>query len=210
MVEIIVAGIGPGHPDYILPIVSKTIQNADLVMGYSRALESVNELNENTWNITTLDSAMKKIREWEEGTIVLVVSGDTGFYSMLTWLKNVFTTIPVKALPGISSLQYLFARLGLVWQDAALLSLHGRESEWLEKVRNLDVVGLLTDKQHTPQWIANELIIANLSDRVITIGENLSYENEKITTFIPEELSKLEESFSMNVVLVQRSSKNVS
>ena len=59
-------------------------------------------------------------------TLWLWVSGDTGYYSLLPYLKEIFTN-PIEVVPGISSMTFAFARLNEVWHDADLMSFHGRQ-----------------------------------------------------------------------------------
>ena len=61
-------------------------------------------------------------------------------------------------------------------------------------------VGLLTDQKNTPSSIAESLKEADLTDVMIYVGENLSYEDEVITRGKPSDI--LGRSFSDLVVVI--------
>jgi cobalt-precorrin-7 (C5)-methyltransferase len=109
-----------------------------------------------------------------------VVSGDSGFYSLTNYLKKHFKDEDLDIYPGISSLQYFFARIGKTWEDAKLMSMHGREEDLIRLVKSNKKVGILTDDIWTPDEIAKKLIKHGVKEKKIYVGENLSYYNEKI------------------------------
>lgn len=73
------------------------------------------------------------LAEWLEKAIqkedvVVMVSGDPGFYSLLPWLKKKFPSAPVEVIPGISSVQAAFCLIGEAWQGGSWLSLPWQDS----------------------------------------------------------------------------------
>ena len=75
----------------------------------------------------------------------------------------------------------------------------------MEKLNEHEKIGLLTDfKENTPQKIAQKLLENNFEDVKIFVGENLSYENEKIYCFKTKELANYKEKFGMNVVILKK------
>ena len=58
----------------------------------------------------------------------------------------------------------MFSKIGESWDDAYIGSLHGREENFIEKVKKYKKVGLLTDKNWTPYNIAKELEKNELSN----------------------------------------------
>ena len=71
----------------------------------------------------------------EQRCIGVLLSGDTGFYSGAKKLARRLEEAPdlydVEVIPGISSVSYLAARLCTSWEDAAIVSLHGREAGFI-------------------------------------------------------------------------------
>ena len=183
MSKISVVGLGPGHPDYILPKAVSIIAQSDIIIAGKRNLESIDITDKSVFivgnNLSQMVDFIKENRNSKR--VCIVVSGDTGFYSMLRYLKKHFDTEELEVITGISSMQYMFARIGQSWEDAYLGSLHGRENEFVEKVKEYGKVGLLTDNKWTPDRIASELLRNGIDNKIMYVGENLSYENEKVT-----------------------------
>lgn len=195
MNKISVVGLGPGHPDYILPKALSVIAQSDIIIAGKRNLESIDISGKSTFivgnNLSQMIEFIKENRNSKR--ISVVVSGDTGFYSMLRYLKRHFDADELEVITGISSMQYMFARIGQSWEDSYLASLHGRENGFVEKVKEYDKVGLLTDNKWTPDRIATELLINGIDQKIMYVGENLSYENEKITRGSIEEFTEKRE-----------------
>lgn len=198
-----VLGLGPGNPKYILPITNECIEKSDVIIGGKRNLKSVNTKNMKTLEITgSLTNIIDYIKcNKDKEKISVVVSGDTGFYSLLKFIKKHFSDSELNVIPGISSMQYMFSKVKETWDDAFIGSVHGRELNITEKVRNYRKVGLLTDKVNTPQNIAKRLKEAHIENVKIYVGENLSYDNEKITYGSIEDII-YEKDFEMSVVII--------
>lgn len=182
--KIIVVGIGPGDPAYLLPKARKTIENARILVGGKRALADFSHGGARECAIgADIPGVLSFIREARaEDDVVVMVSGDPGYYSLLDALRRTFPIGQIEVIPGISSLQLAFARLVLPWHSARLLSFHGREPLAAELVRTEDtVLGMLTDGRNNSQTIAERLIAAGWKsqDRMY-VCTRLSYEDECI------------------------------
>ncbi|SDE84653.1 precorrin-6y C5,15-methyltransferase (decarboxylating) subunit CbiE [Sporomusa acidovorans] len=182
--RIIVVGIGPGSADYLLPAASRTIKEAVVLVGSKRALATFASENQLTKVIDkdiggVLDFVEQQLNRHD---VVVMVSGDPGFYSMLTALRKRFSPDCLTVIPGISSVQLAFARLAEVWQDAALISMHGREvDDAVLCYRPGYKLGILTDNQHNPANIADILLTHGWPKTAsVWLCANLSYDNESI------------------------------
>lgn len=176
-----VIGIGPGNPDYILPAAIKHIKKAKTVIGADRHLEAVKDYCQATLNYSKgFDYIGQYIQEHLDDDIAVVVSGDALFYSMLNFVKRTVDYTMIEVIPGISSLQYMYAKLKRGYESAKWISYHGREVDVIQELTDHDSVGILTDHHHSPAYIANVLHEHQIEDRVMYIGENLSYEDERI------------------------------
>ncbi|MEG0379039.1 MAG: precorrin-6y C5,15-methyltransferase (decarboxylating) subunit CbiE, partial [Eubacterium sp.] len=131
----------------------------------------------------------------------IVVSGDCGFYSLLTYTKKSVPSEDIEAIPGISSLQYLFAKIGKTWQDAEMMSLHGRDQDLLKRVATGNKVGILTDGDHNTAYIAKMLADAGYNNKWLYVGEDLSYDDERLTRLTVEEALSFKEK-GMAVVVI--------
>ena len=203
--KINVLGLGPGNLDYTLPIVLREIEKSDVIIGGIRHIESLGKCAENK-EYCYINADLQRILDFIEQNrnkkISLILSGDTGFYSMITFMKKHFRADELNVIPGISSIQYMFAKISEYWNDAFISSVHGREVNYIEKLREFKKIGLLTDKKNTPQKIAEALVEAGMEEAIIFVGENLSYENEKITKMKAREMMKIEKEFEMNVAVI--------
>lgn len=180
-----IIGIGPGNPDYVVPIGLKRIAEAKVLVGSERALQDFARDGQQCYPVT---GKLSELALWIEqqlthDDVVVLVSGDTGYYSLLPYLKKKFPTYPLEVIPGISSMMFAFARLGEVWQNADLMSFHGRIPP-ADKLRYEEgrTLGFLTDKEHNPSAIARILMDEHGWPKETTAAacERLSYEDERI------------------------------
>ena len=192
--KLIIVGIGPGSKDYILPEAIKAIECAKVLAGGKRALaEFACENQQCIFIDANLSAVIEQIREKIlNSDVVVMVSGDPGFHSMLVRLKQDFSNEQIIIIPGISSLQIAFARLNLAWQDANFLSMHGKEhSEDTLHYFEGKKLGLLTDGNNTPAVIAQKLLVAGWPKSAnCYVCSNLSYDDEKIDGFTLGEMLK--------------------
>lgn len=210
MHKIYVLGMGPGSKDYILPITIDYIKESDVLIGGKRNLQYFEELNKEKIYIgADLEKIMLYTRTHRrEKKIAFLLSGDTGFYSMLKALREEFSPEEMIVVPGISSFQYLMAKIGEPWQDAYVGSLHGRPFDLISALNSYEKIVLLTDGIYSPKWIANTLIENGFENKLMIVGENLSYQNERIQQAFPKEILKMPD-FKMAVVVIKNEEKNV-
>ena len=187
---IYLVGMGPGSFGAMTRETYDAVCGADIIIGAARLLYSVPEGSHAELCKAVMPedilSAIKSAQEDGEKNITVVMSGDTGFYSGTRGLIPVLTKegLEYKVLPGISSVQVMSARLGDPWQDWNLYSAHGKDcdavSAVMESGQNKKTF-FLTGGDLGPKDLAKQLADAGLGDLKIWIGENLSYDDEKIT-----------------------------
>ncbi|MBP8616213.1 precorrin-6y C5,15-methyltransferase (decarboxylating) subunit CbiE [Veillonella sp.] len=200
-----VVGIGPGNPDYVVPKGIETIKKATVLVGSERALEDFRAPGQTTYAITGKLSILAEQIQQElvSHDVVVMVSGDTGYYSLLPYLKKKFPNQPIEVIAGISSMTFAFARLGEVWHDADLMSFHGRQpSPEQLAYREGKKMGFLTDPEYNPAHIA--LILCESGWPASTTAaalERLSYDDEHIVRGTLESLQDLE-GFGHSVLVV--------
>ena len=205
MNNIKIIGLGPGHKDYILPIAQNLIKESQIIIGVKRNIENIQDWVEGK-EIYYIDRYLDKMIEFIERNskknIVIVVSGDTGFYSLLTYIKNNYSG-ELEVISGISSMQYMFSKICETWDNAFISSVHGRELDFQNYLKAYKKIGLLTDNKYTPQNIAKILLEKNLTNFEIIVVENLSYDNEIIRKYKVEQLAFEEKKFDINVVVIR-------
>lgn len=182
--KIIVAGIGPGNAEYMLPKALQAIEQANFLVGGKRALAQFAHEGQITMPIAAdIPAVLAFIREHlAEADVVVMVSGDPGYYSLLDRLRSEFSVEQITVLPGISSMQMAFAKLALPWHDADLLSFHGRvpEEGKLHYAENR-LIGFLTDGIHNSHTVPQKLLeLGWPKDTYFAVCSRLSYEDEVI------------------------------
>lgn len=202
---IYIVGIGPGSVQYILPKAIEIISKSQKIIGFSRVVNSlckIDILKEKEFIVVSkLSEIIEFINKYKNTDIALVASGDPSFYSIANYIKSNCSEA-IELIPGISSFQYLSCKLGVLWNNAFIGSLHGRDNEFLEKVLNYNLSFWLTDKKNNPSSLAKILLKNNIQCKLI-VGENLSYEDEKITIGIPKDF--IEKEFSdLTVVAIDK------
>lgn len=199
MEKIQILGLGPGAGDYILPITVKKIREASVIVAGKRNLSEVEALlgkklkdKEKILVTAPLEKVLEKVKQAQinGAKIAMVVSGDPGFYSMLSFMRQHFTSAELEVIPGISSMQTFFARLNIPWQEAYIGSLHGKTGDLEGALYHHRYSFFLTDHKYTPYEIKKQLYEkaekdpkkkAVLDNVTMYIGEHLTYPEEKIT-----------------------------
>ena len=184
--KIVVVGIGPGNPDYIVPKGLKVIEQAKYLVGGRRALSQFAVDGQETCPITAdIQGVMDFIRaKIKRDKVVAMVSGDPGYYSLLDALRREFPADQITVIPGISAMQYAFTRLALPWHDATLASFHGRTPAAQDiAYKQGKILGLLTDSKYNSKTIAEILLQAGWpKTQTMHICSRLSYDDETVVT----------------------------
>ena len=122
--KIYLIGVGMGNPDTLTLAARRAIDESPVLIGAPRLLEPWRE-GHACVPLIAADDIARRIEEEREDVAVLL-SGDTGFYSGAKKLWKLLEGRQVETIPGISSLSYFCARLHTSWQDARIVSAHGR------------------------------------------------------------------------------------
>ena len=186
--EVTIVGIGMGDGGTLTLEADKACREADLIIGAKRIAESLSAYGKPLSFAILPKDIEKIIRESSGQKFVVAMSGDTGFYSGTKKLLPLIEDLNPKVLPGISSVLYFCSKTGQSWDDALLVSAHGRYCNILAKVKKNRKVFALTGGDVSLPDIIHSLCENGLEDVDIIVGENLSYENERITRGKAKEL----------------------
>ena len=185
-----IVGIGMGDQDTLTIGAKRAIDEADLLIGPERIINSLSA-GQDSFIEYRAEPAVSYIEEHPEySRVALLVSGDTGFYSAA---KKIIDRIDgseyeLEIICGVSSIAYLCSTVGSSWDDAYLMSAHGREANIIGAVmRNKKVIALL-DGAKGAKALCRDLAEYDLDHVTVTIGQDLGQSNEKITRGRPSEL----------------------
>lgn len=199
-----VLGIGPGSGDYITPAVKRIIEESEVIIGGARHLASLDLKGKETIEIRgNLETIVRYLKNnYMKKRISVIASGDPGFYGILNYLKQHFTGEVLRCVPGISSMQYMFAKVNMSWDDAYLGSLHGRDDAIIEKIQAYPKAAFLTDNDHSYQGIAALLQEKGFGNKTMYVGGNLSYKDEEIIIDKAKHLVNMDKKFTLCVVII--------
>ncbi len=204
--SIVIAGVGPGSREYLLPVTRRKAREADILVGSSRALKLFAGLEAEKHELSSNLEATKNLidRSSRQKKVMVLVTGDPGLYSLAGYLKKHFSGENLEIIPGISAMQLGLARAGLGWQDVRFVSLHGRDNleELLELVKSRVKIGIFTDEEYSPARIGSYLIERGVDPEIqVFVAENLSYPEERTAWY---KISQLEDKdFShLNVMVI--------
>nr|WP_307775893.1 precorrin-6y C5,15-methyltransferase (decarboxylating) subunit CbiE [uncultured Cetobacterium sp.] len=202
-----IVGLGPGNLDFLTGAGVKAILESEVIIGGKRQIEEIESLllNQEKFYLKKLDEMKEFVRKNLDKKITFIVSGDTGYYSLLTYLKKSFEEISFHVIPGISSFQYLFSRIEMTWEHYSLHSVHGRDFDYvgaLEKSKS--GVVLLTDGENNPISISKNLLEKGIENVEVIVGERLSYPDECITRFEVKNYKNYEKMYMMNVTILRK------
>ena len=207
--KINVVGLGPGNIKYLSNAGIDCIKEAEIVIGSTRQLSDLKTIISEKQEIYILGKLTELITYLKENTkrkITIIVSGDTGYYSLVPYLSKNLSKDILNIIPNISSYQYLFSKIGENWQNFRLASVHGREFDYVKNIDDKDIAGLvlLTDDIQNPYEVSKNLYNNGIRNVTVIVGENLSYDNEKITILEIEDYEKLNRKFDMNVLILKK------
>ena len=201
-----VIGLGPGNTDYITKLGEKLIQNSDVVIGGKRNLESIIDFEGEKIEISSnLKEIVEYINNNKHKQISVIASGDPLIYGIGRYLSKNIDKEDLNIVSGISSLQYIFSKVHIDMNDLYITSSHGKTPDF-DYVLSHKKVCMVTDKIIGPKEICKQILDRNL-EKTIVVGENLSYDNERITIGSPEDILNLED-FDMCVVVILDKNKN--
>lgn len=203
-----IVGIGLDGGAGLSQSVQKVVEAATVLVGSNRHLSYFPNHSAKRIVLKDFSEAIAQIRQHYENheCIVVLVSGDPLFFGLGRLLLSEFPAECLQFYPHLCSVQLAFSRLKIPWQDAKVISVHGRSSEALIKAlqQGEEKIALLTDPSNTPGAIAH--LIQSL-DLPITykfwVCENLGSPQEKVNCFPLEKVRQT--SFSpLNVVIILR------
>lgn len=178
--KISLVGIGMGAEKTLTLEGKKALNEAELLIGAKRMTEAVQKPGQMVLHEYRSEKIVEYIREHPKyRTVAIALSGDVGFYS---GAKKLIDQLDgnVEVICGISSVVYFMSKIGLSWDDAKIVSAHGRNCNLISLIRHNSKVFSILGTEDGVAVLASRLVYYGMGDVTLYVGENLSYENEKI------------------------------
>lgn len=189
--KVYLIGVGMGNPETMTVGALEAIKVCPVLVGARRLLEPWTESHDCVPHIAGADIA-EYIGKVQEGPVGVLLSGDTGFYSGAKRLWTLLLDHEVITIPGISSMSYLSAKLHVDWQDVKIVSAHGRSHNVVGEIQRNARTFALTGGNTKAQDICRELTDRGLGNVKVSVGERLSYSDERVVTGTAAELAEQE------------------
>ncbi len=173
-------GIGMGAEKTLTLEGKKAFDEAELLIGAKRMTDAVQRPGQMVLHEYRSDKIVEYIKTHPQyRTVAIALSGDVGFYSGARKLIDLLDG-DVQVICGISSVVYFMAKIGLSWDDARIVSAHGRDCNLIALIRHNPKVFSILGTEDGVARLASRLVAYGMGDVTLYVGENLSYENEKI------------------------------
>ena len=208
--KIYIIGIGPGASEYLTKKAIDTVKISDYTVGSTRAIELFDDVqNKIAFNVKELlDKLEEGVKLAVDGNIVSILStGDPGFSGVLNTVlrlsdENNFSKENIEVIPGISSLQLAAAKCHIQWDNANVMTFHGRENieEILPVINNGKTTIALPSRKvkDMAQFLLDNGIEA---ERKVTVCERLSYPDEKIVTTTLADIAESEFTYMCIIII---------
>ncbi|MCX5822040.1 MAG: precorrin-6y C5,15-methyltransferase (decarboxylating) subunit CbiE [Deltaproteobacteria bacterium] len=204
--KIIIVGCGPGAESYITPAARAAAARADVLIVSRRLMGFFPEVAaERIDSGVDIDGTLDEIasRRDDGRQVVLLVTGDPGIASLAQPVIRRFGRENCEVIPGISSIQVAFARLGLDWQDARVISAHGSDPEVsAADLRPAGKIAVLGGREGSLRWAAG-LIPELGKGRRVFLCEDLTLSDEKFREVRADELIRIPVSSRAIILIIQ-------
>ena len=202
--KIFLVGIGMGSPETMTVQAREAVRSADCLIGAQRMLDAALGLGAQGAGLPGGKPVFSEYRgpqivSWlrehpQYRRAAVLFSGDTGFYSgakeLAALAERELPEREVCLVPGIASAAYLAARLGTSWEDAALVSLHGQERDFIRTVSRNRKTFLLLGGKGTAGFLLARLREYDMDDVTLHVGRRLSYPDESVRSGRPSAFSE--------------------
>jgi precorrin-6Y C5,15-methyltransferase (decarboxylating) len=188
--RVIVIGLPPdGGSAGVSPAARAALADADIVAGARRHLEELTAagrfaIDADTIQITgDLTAALDAIAAAHAAgrRVVVVATGDPGYFGIGRALAERLGPSALDVRPALSSVATAFGRLGLPWDDAVVVSAHGRPiAEAVAAVGNQPKVAVLTSPDNTPERVGAELARAGARYKRVIVASELGFSDEQV------------------------------
>lgn len=208
--KIYIIGIGPGAAEYLTKKAIDTVKASDYTVGSTRAIELFDDVqNKIAFNVKELlDKLNEGVQLACDGNTVSILStGDPGFSGVLNTVLRIsnekeFPKDNIEVIPGISSLQLAAAKCHIQWDNANVMTFHGRENidDILPVINNGKTTIALPSRK--VKDMAQFLLDNGVEeDRKVIVCERLSYPDENIVESTLKEIAQSEFTYICIIII---------
>ena len=182
MKPITIVGCGPGALELVTPAALRAIEQAKVLVGARRLLESFPAVAAQRIVVgADVQQALDAMAgHFGQRRIVVLVTGDPGLCSLARPVLRRFGRSACRVIPGISSVHAAFASVGIDWFGARILSAHDRAPD-IEPASLLveEKLALLAGNPRNAAWVES-LAAALTATHDVFVCENLTLADESV------------------------------
>ena len=208
--KIYIIGIGPGSKDYLTKKALDTVEMSDYTVGSTRAIELFENVSGKiAFNVKDLVDKLEEGVELaiNDNIVSILSTGDPGFAGVLNTVLRIskeknFPRDNIEVIPGISSLQLAASKTYIQWDNANVMTFHGRENteDILPVINNGKITIALPSRK--VKDMAQFLLDNGIEDeRKVVVCERLSYPDEKIVESTLKEIAQSEFTYMCIIII---------
>ena len=180
--SVFIIGAGMGDTKTLTCEAKEKIENSDIIIGSKRIAKQFERRGKKVFFEYAPDKIVNILQENTYENAAVLFTGDASFFSGAKKLRELLPAAEVIA--GISCVSYFCAKIGMSYDDMNIISAHGRECSIVSEVRGYKKTFLLLGENP-----CGKLSRYGMGGVYVYIGENLSYENERILSGRAEEFT---------------------
>ena len=163
---VVVVGVPPSGVDAMDPRGRAVVETATLLCGAQRHLDEFPSHGEERVVIGDVEACTERLRRrGPKDQAVVLATGDPLCFGIGATLIRSLGRDQVTVVPAVSSVQVAFARAGVPWDDARILSAHGRElAPVVPAALDARAAAILCGPDATPQRVARALLDGGMED----------------------------------------------
>lgn len=178
--EVTLVGIGMGSTDTMTREAMRACRETQCIIGGKRLVDAVAMPGQAVcyeYNADKIKAYIDSHPQYHR--FVVALSGDVGFYSGAKKLLAVLGE-ETKVICGISSVVYFMAKIGLSWEDAAIVSAHGKSCNLIHYIKSREKTFAILGTKDGVAILAQKLVHYGMNQVTMYVGEELSYPQERI------------------------------
>jgi len=188
MYKLFIVGISD---DYLTDAQMQAISTATLLVGTRRFTAVAQQFSKPLTAITPISKAIESIADsLSQGHVCVLASGDPLFYGIGKLLLKTFSSSSIEILPALSAVQRACALFKLSWDDADIITLHGRNTSHQPGrilVHRKSII--FTDAENSPEKLCREIIHylqvigdnSLLEEMQVYVAEDLGMNSQKVS-----------------------------